>query len=62
MRIIHKKPPEPGDTRIRTFYAWWPVRCRYETRWLEPVIVKQMRYDGKRRDYWYNCEFLEKLS
>jgi hypothetical protein len=33
---------EVGTTRIRSWFAWWPVTCEGETRWMERVTVEQV--------------------
>jgi hypothetical protein len=50
-----------GDTRIHTFFAWFPVSVIAEdireTRWLTMVTVKQRLYRG-RYNHWINSEFI----
>lgn len=33
-----------GDTRIKSWFAWFPVRLHGETRWMERVTVEQVCY------------------
>ena len=50
-----------GDTRIHTFFAWFPVSIKKddicETRWLTKVTVKQRLYCN-RMCFWINSEFI----
>lgn len=61
MRWIRPKY-HPNDTRIHTFFAWFPVVVKtydtVETRWLTTVTVKQCLYYGLRCDHWVNIEFI----
>ena len=60
-----KTYPQFRDTRIKTFFAWFPVsifrsvnyRVIKETRWLEMVTVKQSYGIW---DSWENVSFLNK--
>ena len=51
-----------GDTRIHTFFAWFPVSIIEEdireTRWLTMVTVKQRLYCGRYYNHWINIEFI----
>lgn len=50
-----------GDTRIHTFFAWFPVSIKkddiIETRWLTKLTVKQRLYCD-RISFWINSEFI----
>lgn len=48
------KNPEDWDTRIKTWFALWPVIIENECRWLETVTIKQRYLVG-----WYNVEFVD---
>jgi hypothetical protein len=51
-----------GDTRIHTFFAWFPVSVKKddicETRWLTMVTVEQRLYCDWPYYYWINSEFI----
>jgi hypothetical protein len=51
-----------GDTRIHTFFAWFPVSIIEEdireTRWLTMVTVKQRLFFCGRYNHWINSEFI----
>jgi len=47
-----------GETRVKQFFAFFPVTIKKETRWLEKVIIEQkysLYWDGAG---WYNEKFL----
>lgn len=49
MRYIHKKSkqPEPGNTKIKEWFAICPIRIGDETRWFERVAVEyEYKQDG----------------
>lgn len=35
------KEPREGETRVVTYFAFFPVTINHETRWLETVTVKE---------------------
>lgn len=39
MRFQLEPYPEPGDTRIRSFFAFLPISIGMEGRWLEKVTI-----------------------
>jgi hypothetical protein len=54
MRWFHTPtPPEPkpGQSRVITKFAWFPVRIGNETRWLETVHLHQ-EYESYYFDEW----------
>jgi len=42
-----------NKTRVKTFFAFIPVRCKKENRWLEMVTVTQEYIDKK----WVSTSF-----
>lgn len=48
--------PKDGDTRVRTFFAIFPVRCNNEIRWLEMVSVSEK---FSNHGYWIYMNFID---
>jgi hypothetical protein len=59
---FNKRVFRDGDTRVVTFFAWFPVfedaEFWCQMRWLETVTVKQ-RFLGFGHDVWLNEEFID---
>lgn len=53
-----KHKPEDGDTRIKTKFAFLPIKIGDEVRWLEKVTVKQEYREGYDLSYWADIEFI----
>lgn len=49
--------PNDLDTRIKTWFALFPVIIDNECRWLETVTVKQIYLLG-----WDNIEFIDNIN
>lgn len=47
-----KEKPKIGDTRTRSFFAWFPIQLEREIRWLEQVTIKEF-YGLFGWGYWY---------
>jgi hypothetical protein len=45
-----------GDKRTVRRFALFPIRVKYEIRWLEMVTIAQYWADG----YWHNGRFIDK--
>lgn len=43
-----------GDTRVVERFAFLPVVCNGEVRWLERVVYHQSYYEGWHNDYFMN--------
>jgi hypothetical protein len=54
MRFYDEKRPKEWATRKVKFFAFLPVRCSNELRWLEAVEIEQFYHSGK----WENNKFL----
>lgn len=54
MRFYTEEPPKEYSEREVTFFTWFPLRIKYEIRWLEQVSVLQMYVMGD----WRNRKFL----
>jgi hypothetical protein len=54
--------PQPGDFRVKTFFAWIPVMVETEARWLEQVIVRQRYVSGFSGSCWVTVEFIDRKS
>lgn len=62
MRVKYKKPTQLGETRIKTFFAIFPITIGTETRWLEKVTVEQeySRIDfDQAPDMWLSIKFID---
>jgi hypothetical protein len=46
--------PEYDEEREHRFFAWLPVNCQNEWRWMETVVVLQFYRAGE----WVNSKFL----
>lgn len=55
-----------GDTRIKPWFAFFPVEIGNEVRWFERVYVKQVYtksiYGGRVVFYWADVEFVDERS
>lgn len=52
MRTIR---PLYGETRVVKMFAWYPITCGRETRWLEKVEFTEIYTTGK---YWSPDKFI----
>jgi hypothetical protein len=53
--------PQYGDTRVREWFALWPVVVGYpntEWRWLERVRVREEFMCGRVADFWVRRAFV----
>jgi hypothetical protein len=55
------RTPQENEVRVKTFYAWLPVRCitTGEWRWLEYVSAQCMYTAGIGGKSWIVVKFLE---
>jgi hypothetical protein len=56
---FYSKYPKNGEKRIRTFFAFFPVSCGEETRWLEHVCIEQSYWSGWGDAGWSNVRFID---
>lgn len=59
---FYKDEPKPGDVRTKSFFAFLPVKCGNETRWLEWVRVEQTAirdYNVGGIEHWSDIRFID---
>ena len=49
-----------GNERVRTFFAFFPVRVGDETRWFEKVTIREKFYCDEDSAWWRAEEFMDR--
>ena len=53
------KNPKDGDTRMKTWFAWFPVQIGIWGRWLETVTCEQTYQVFRHAARWSNEAFVD---
>lgn len=62
MKFIHNPKPTHKQKRVKTRFAFLPIRIDNETRWMEKCKIEQIYISVKSPrayfSYWHNLKFL----